>query len=208
MTLDEALADGAPPIVAILRGVRPEEAVAVGQALVDSGIRLIEVPFNSPDPCASIAALQSAFGDVAAVGGGTVLTVAAVDALAATGCNIMVTPNTDPAVITHGVSAGLDVVPGFSTASEAFTAIAAGARRLKLFPASAFGANYLTALREVLPQDIALWAVGGTGAANLGGWIDAGAEGIGVGGALYRAGAAASAVESRARSLVAAWRAL
>jgi 2-dehydro-3-deoxyphosphogalactonate aldolase len=207
MTVDDLLASGTAPIVAILRGVAPDEVLAIGEALVDAGIRLIEVPFNSPDPATSIRMLQQAFGDRAAIGGGTVLDIAAVEALAATGGTIMVTPNTNPAVIARGVELGLEPMPGFVTPSEAFQAIAAGARRLKLFPAVAFGPAYLKAVREILPKTVSVWAVGGTGADNLADWLAAGAEGIGVGGALYKPGDTAAVVGTRARALVAAWQA-
>ncbi len=207
MTVDDLLASGTAPIVAILRGVAPDAVVAIGDALVEAGIRLIEVPFNSPDPTTSIRMLQNRLGDRAAIGGGTVLDVAAVEALAATGGTIMVTPNTNPAVIARGVELGLEPMPGFVTPSEAFQAIAAGARRLKLFPAVALGPAYLKAVREVLPKHVRVWAVGGTGADNLAEWLAAGVEGIGVGGALYKPGDGAVVVGERARALVAAWQA-
>ena len=207
MTIDDMLAQGVPPVVAILRGVRPDEAEAVAGALIDAGIRLIEVPFNSPEPTVSIAAIQSAFGHEALIGAGTVLDADAVRALAETGATLMVTPNTNPAVIAQGVAAGLQPMPGFVTPSEAFAAIAAGARRLKLFPATAFGPSYLKAIGEVLPKHVRLWAVGGTGADNIGAWLAAGAEGIGVGGALFRPGDSVADVATKARNLVAAWRA-
>ena len=207
MTVDDLLASGTAPIVAILRGVAPDAVVAIGDALVEAGIRLIEVPFNSPDPTTSIRMLQDRLGDRSAIGGGTVLDVAAVEALAATGGTIMVTPNTNPAVIARGVELGLEPMPGFVTPSEAFQAIAAGARRLKLFPAVALGPAYLKAVREVLPKHVRVWAVGGTGADNLAEWLAAGVEGIGVGGALYKPGDGAAVVGERARALVAAWQA-
>ena len=207
VTIDAVLAAGAPPVIAILRGVRPDAAVAMAAALIAAGIRLIEVPFNSPDPIASIAAIQTAFGDRALIGAGTVPDRAAADALAATGARLMVTPHTDPALIAHAVAIGLEPVPGFVTPTEAFAAIAAGARRLKLFPASAHGPAYLAAIADVLPASVGLWAVGGTDAATLPGWLAAGAEGIGVGGALFRPGDGAERVAERAAALVAAWRA-
>ena len=207
MTIDDLLADGAPPVVAILRGLQPHEAVAVGAALVESGIRIIEVPLNSPDPLASIAALQSAFGDTALIGAGTVLSVEAAEGLHGVGGRIMVTPNTDPSVIARGVQLGLEVMPGFMTPSEAFAAINAGARRIKLFPAARLGTSYVKAVKDVLPRNVGVWAVGGTDAATIGEWLNAGCEGIGVGGALYRPGDSAAHVGEKARELVTAWKA-
>lgn len=206
MTLDALLADGAPPIAAILRGLKPAEAPAIGAALVDAGIRIIEVPFNSPDPLDSIIALQAEFGTRALIGGGTVLTVEAAEALHGAGGRIMVTPNTDPAVIVRGAELGLELLPGFMTPSEAFEAIRAGARRIKLFPAARLGTAYVKAIKDVLPKHVGVWAVGGTDADTIGEWLAAGCEGIGVGGALYRPGDSAELVGERARHLIAAWR--
>jgi 2-dehydro-3-deoxyphosphogalactonate aldolase len=208
MTLNALLADGAPPIAAILRGLRPDEAPVIGAALIDAGIRILEVPLNSPDPLESIATLQQAFGDRALIGGGTVLTVDAVEDLHRSGGRIMVTPNTDAAVIARGAELGLELLPGFMTPSEAFVAVKAGARRLKLFPAAQLGPAYIKAVKEVLPRHVGLWAVGGAGADTIGQWLAAGCEGIGVGGALYRPGDSADLVGDRAAALVAAWRAI
>lgn len=208
MTIDDLLADGAPPIAAILRGIRPDEAVDIAAALVDAGLRILEVPFNSPDPLASIAAMQAAFGDRAIIGGGTVLSVEAVEALHGAGGRIMVTPNTNTAVIARGAELGLELLPGFMTPSEAFAAIGAGARRIKLFPAARLGASYVKAIRDVLPRDVGVWAVGGTGADTIGEWLAGGCEGIGVGGALYRPGDDAKIVGQRGTELVAAWKAV
>ncbi len=208
MTLDDLLADGTPPVVAILRGLQPHEASAVGAALVEAGIRIIEVPFNSPDPLDSIAALQSEFGNRALIGGGTVLSVEAAEGLHGVGGRIMVTPNTDPQVIARGVQLGLEVMPGFMTPSEAFAAIKAGARRIKLFPAARLGTSYVKAVKDVLPRNVGVWAVGGTDAATIGEWLAAGCEGIGVGGALYRPGDSAAQVGEKARELVTAWKAV
>ena len=208
MTIDDILADGAPPVVAILRGVAPDTVVGIGEALVGAGIRLIEVPLNSPDPIEGIRRLVEAMGDRALCGAGTVLEPAMVDAVAGVGGKLLVTPNVNPAVIARGVELGMEPMPGFATPTEAFTAVAAGAKRLKLFPATGFGTGYLKAIREVLPAGVKAWAVGGTGTANIGEWLAAGAEGIGVGGALYKAGDHAATVSARAKALVDTWRAI
>ncbi|WP_242126320.1 2-dehydro-3-deoxy-6-phosphogalactonate aldolase [Sphingobium sp. Sx8-8] len=208
MTLDDLLADGAPPVCAILRGLRPEEALDMAAGLIEAGIRILEVPFNSPDPLKSIGAMQAEFGDRALIGGGTVLSVEAVDGLHGVGGRIMVTPNTDPQVIARGAQLGLELLPGFMTPSEAFAAIRAGARRIKLFPAARLGAAYVKAIRDVLPGHVGVWAVGGTGADTIGEWLAGGCEGIGVGGALYRPGDNAALVRDRGRALVAAWKAV
>lgn len=202
--LDKMLAAGAPPIVAILRGLKPEEAIAVSEAIIAAGVRIIEVPLNSPDPFESIAAMQGAFGQEALIGAGTVLDVANVDRLARTGARLMVTPNTDPDVIARGVGHRLEVMPGVLTPSEAFAAIKAGARRLKLFPASAMGPSYLKALREVLPAEVQVWAVGGVDASNIRDWLAAGADGVAVAGALYRPGDTPEQIGEKAARLVAA----
>jgi 2-dehydro-3-deoxyphosphogalactonate aldolase len=208
MTIDDILSDGTPPVVAILRGVKPDEVVRIGEALVAAGIRLIEVPLNSPDPIGGIRRLVEAMGDRALCGAGTVLEPKMVDAVAGVGGKLLVTPNVNAAVIARGVELGMEPMPGFATPTEAFTAVAAGAKRLKLFPATGFGAGYLKAIREVLPVGVKAWAVGGTGAGNIGEWLAAGCEGIGVGGALYKAGDDATTVGARAKALVEAWRAI
>jgi len=204
-TIDRLLENGAPPVIAILRGVTPAEVVAIGAALVAAGVRLIEVPLNSPDPFASIAALQAEFGGEALIGGGTVLDLPSVERLSQTGATLMVAPNADPDVIARAIALGLEPLPGFLTPSEAFAAIAAGARRLKLFPASSAGAAHLRALREVLPAEVGVWAVGGVDVDNLGAWIGAGAEGLALGGSLYRPGNSAAGVAGKATQIVAAW---
>lgn len=196
-----------PPIVAILRGVKPDEIVDIAAALVAAGIKGIEAPLNSPDPLESIARLSAAFGDQVLCGAGTVLTPQAVDDVAAAGGKLIVTPNTDPDVIRRAVELGLTVMPGFATPSEAFAAVKAGARALKLFPAGSFGPGHIKAIKDVLPKDVLVYAVGGVGAANLEPWRAAGVAGIGVGGEIYRPGYTAQEVGQRAAALVAAWNA-
>jgi 2-dehydro-3-deoxyphosphogalactonate aldolase len=146
--------------------------------------------------------MQDEFGDRALIGAGTVLDVAGVDSVAATGARLLVTPNTDPQVIARGVALGLEVMPGCLTPSEAFTAIRAGARRLKLFPAGTMGTAYLRALRDVLPGDVGVWAVGGVDAGNALEWLTAGAQGLAVGGGVFRPGDTAAEVGAKAASLV------
>ncbi len=207
MTINEALKAGAPPVVAILRGIRTDECVEIAEALIDAGIRLIEVPFNSPDPAGSIAAMAAALGERAAIGGGTVVNAAMAEALAEAGGRFMVSPNTEPQVLARARALGLDLLPGFLTPTEAFAAIAAGARDLKLFPGSVLGSAYVKAIREVLPADVRLWAVGGVGAANIAEYRAAGVFGIGAGGSLYRPGDSAADVGAKARALLGAWKA-
>lgn len=206
MRIDQLLAEGAPRVIAILRGVQPAEVVDIGAALLGAGIRMIEVPLNSPEPFASIAALQQAFGDRALIGAGTVLDTASADLLAQTGAGLLVAPNTDPAVIARGVGHGLEVMPGFLTPSEAFAAIGAGARRLKLFPAFVQGPAYVKALRDVLPADVGVWAVGGVDVGNIREWLAAGTEGAALSSALYRPGRSAAEVRASAERIVAALR--
>jgi 2-dehydro-3-deoxyphosphogalactonate aldolase len=202
--LDELLETGALPVIAILRGLRPEEALDIGAALVGAGIRVIEVPLNSPDPLASIARLADAFGDQALIGAGTVLEPAMAERLCTAGARLLVAPNCDPTVIGAAVAHGMDVLPGVLAPSEAFAAVAAGARRLKLFPASSVPASHVKALKDVLPAATGIWAVGGVNPDNAANWIQAGAEGVAVGSCLYRPGAASSDVASRAAELAAA----
>ena len=192
------------PIIAILRGVRPAAVVEIGEALVAAGITIIEVPLNSPDPFESIERLAAAIGTRAVVGAGTVLDGGGVRALAAAGGTLMVAPGSDPAVIAAGVRAGMAVVPGFFTPSEAFAAIAAGAHALKYFPADGGSPAMLKAMMAVLPAHIPVLAVGGVTPANLSEWRAAGAAGFGLGGALYKAGDDAIAVAAKAATFVAA----
>ena len=194
-----------PPLIAILRGIRPDEILDVAKALVDAGFRGIEVPLNSPDPLVSIKRLTERFGSECLCGAGTVLEAAQVDAVAAAGGTLIVTPNVDQAVIARSVELGLQPVPGFATATEAFSAIAAGATALKLFPASTYGVQHVKALRAVLPGT-KVFAVGGVGAHNLTEWAEAGIDGIGFGTDLYSPGRTAAEVGTRAAAIVSAWR--
>lgn len=206
MSLSSHLSKGAAPVIAILRGILPADALAVGEALLDSGISVIEVPLNSPEPLASIAQLQREFGADALIGAGTVLSAQQVAEVAAAGGQLIVSPNVNIEVIARARALGLESLPGFLTATEAFTAAAAGAAHLKLFPASSMGLGHLKAIREVLPRSIEVWAVGGAGAHDLSRWLHQGARGIGVGSSLYKPGDTAAVVGPRARALIEAWR--
>lgn len=190
------------PLVAIIRGVTPGEAEAVGRAIFDAGIRVIEVPLNSPDPFASIAALASAFGGDALIGAGTVLDPADVARVAEAGGRLIVSPNTSPPVIAAAVAAGFVSLPGAFTASEAFTALGAGATGLKLFPAEGASPSVLKALRAVLPKDAPVLAVGGISRDNMGPWVEAGADGFGLGSGLYTPGQSAEETAAKARAYV------
>lgn len=191
-------------LVAILRGIHPHEAIAIGQVLVDAGFRAIEVPLNSPDAYASIKKLSEVFGKNTLIGAGTVLQPDKVDQVASAGGKLIVTPNTNVSVIKRTKELGLTSMPGFATASEAFSAIDAGADGLKMFPAGAGGASTLGALKSVLPASISVYAVGGVGPANMQAFVDAGADGFGLGSNLYRPGASAGDVAAKARDAVTA----
>ena len=195
------------PVVAILRGVTPAQILGVAGALYGAGIRAIEVPLNSPDPFDSISLLAREFGTRCLVGAGTVMTRADVDKVGAAGGRLVVTPNTDPGVIAHGVKARMTVIPGFFTPSEGFAAIAAGARMLKLFPASSGGIGHLKAMLAVLPASVPVYAVGGVGADDMGVWKKAGAAGFGLGSELFKPGFTHEDVGARAARCVAAFRA-
>jgi 2-dehydro-3-deoxyphosphogalactonate aldolase len=205
MTLDEALAHSG--IIAILRGVSPDEILAVAEALYGAGVRVIEVPLNSPDPGQSIQRLAAAYRGRLVCGGGTILTEAQVERVAAAGGRLMVAPNTDPNVIRRAISLGMIPFPGFGTASEAFAAIAAGARYLKLFPASTYGVGHLKALKAVLPLDARVAPVGGIGPADIAPWRKAGAACFGIGSDIYKPGMAIDEIGRRAVELVQAERA-
>jgi 2-dehydro-3-deoxyphosphogalactonate aldolase len=206
MTLDDALA--ACPIVAILRGVRSEEVVPIAEALFQSGVRAVEVPLNSPNPLASVRRLVDRLGQDMACGAGTVLEMADVGRAAEAGAGFIVSPNTDGAVIRRAVAMGLEPAPGFATASEAFQAIGAGARHLKLFPAATYGPGHLRQLKAVLPDEVTVWAVGGVGAADLAPWWAAGARAFGIGSEIYIPGQSVAETSAKAAALVQAARAL
>jgi 2-dehydro-3-deoxyphosphogalactonate aldolase len=196
------------PLVAILRGVRPDEVEGVGDALVTAGFFAIEVPLNSPDPLESIARLARRYGPEVLVGAGTVLSPGQVAAVHAAGGTLVVAPNTDPVVIAAAAARDMITLPGFYTPTEAFAAIAAGATGLKLFPAEGASPQYLKALRAVLPPAMPLLAVGGVTPGNFGEWRAAGAQGAGLGSALYRAGSTPAEVAARAQEFVCAARPL
>jgi 2-dehydro-3-deoxyphosphogalactonate aldolase len=203
ITFDEAFATC--PLIAILRGVRPEEVEDIGAALVEAGFGLIETPLNSPDPLASIAILARRFGARAVIGAGTVLTIAQARAVAKAGGRLIVSPNMDARVIRETKKLGLASAPGVATASEAFAALKAGADILKLFPGEMLTPPVLKAMRAVLPPDVRLVPVGGVSPDNMASYRAAGAAGFGVGSMLYKPGDSAAVVGERARALVAMW---
>jgi 2-dehydro-3-deoxyphosphogalactonate aldolase len=192
------------PVIAILRGVKPHEAVAIGEALSGEGVAIVEVPLNSPQPIASIGRLARAFDDRLLIGAGTVMTVAQVGEIAAVGGKLIVTPHADATIVRAAKQQGLLAVPGCFTPTEAFAMLAAGADALKLFPAEAASPAVLRALRAVLPPATALLPVGGIGTDNIAGWREAGALGFGIGSAIYRPGDAPETVAAKARGLVSA----
>jgi len=206
MTLQAALAEC--PVVAILRGVRPDEAIDHAEALCAAGVRGVEVPLNSPEPLESVRKLAGVFGESMVVGAGTVLTAERVEAVADAGGRIVVAPSTSAEVIRRSVALGLDPIPGFATATEAFTAIAAGAQHLKLFPAVTYGPAHVKQLKAVLPPGAVVWAVGGVGPDSLQDWWTAGARAFGLGGEIYRAGQSVAETAEKAARVVAAARAL
>jgi 2-dehydro-3-deoxyphosphogalactonate aldolase len=195
------------PLVAILRGLHPDEAVAIGHALVDPGWRLIEVPLNSPQPLRSIEVLANTWPH-AFVGAGTVLTAQQVREVHAAGGQLVVAPNFDAEVVRAAVGLGMVCLPGVATATEAFAALAAGAHGLKLFPAEMIVPAAVKALRAVLPAHTVLLPVGGITPAGMAAYRAAGADGFGLGSALYKPGMTAAEVASNARAFIAAWRGL
>ena len=196
------------PLVAILRGITPAEAPAVAEALLAEHFDLIEIPLNSPEPYRSIAAVRRLAPARAFVGAGTVLTAAQVDAVAEAGGDLVVTPNSDPAVIARAKARGLLCLPGAATPSEAFAALAAGADGVKAFPAEMIAPAVVKAWSAVLPKGTPILPVGGITPDNMAPYVKAGAAGFGLGSALYKPGDGAEAVRAKAAAFRAAWRAL
>lgn len=190
------------PLVAIIRGVTPDEAAAIARALFDGGVRIVEVPLNSPEPFSSIERIAAELGEEALVGAGTVLDAADVPRVRDSGGRLIVSPNTNVEVIAATVEAGMVSSPGFFTPSEAFAAIDAGAHALKLFPAEAASPKVVNSMRAVLPKEIPLLVVGGVTPQSVAGWMEAGADGFGLGGGLYKPGQSAEETLAKARAYV------
>ncbi|MFT4054730.1 MAG: 2-dehydro-3-deoxy-6-phosphogalactonate aldolase [Novosphingobium sp.] len=203
--IDLASALAQLPLVAILRGIRSDEIEAAADVLVEAGFRLIEVPLNSPDPLVTIEKLARRVGDRAIVGAGTVLSAQQVAEVQNAGGAMIVSPNTDLAVIAESARRGLVSLPGYFTPSEAFAALAAGASGLKLFPAEAASPAVVKAQRAVLPKDVPLLAVGGISPTNMEPWRKAGADGFGLGSALYKAGLSTAEIAANAKAFARAW---
>jgi 2-dehydro-3-deoxyphosphogalactonate aldolase len=192
-------------IIAILRGITPDEALEVAAVLINAGVTKIEVPLNSPDPISSIARMQKQFGEEALIGAGTVTSVSQVVQVAATGARLIVSPNNDPSVIRATKAANMQSFPGVMTPTEVFSALASGADGLKLFPGELIGLAGLKAMRAVIPHEVPLFAVGGVSAYNMGDWIRSGATGFGIGSAIYKPGDSATVIAQKAREIVDAW---
>ena len=195
-----------PPLVAILRGLAPQDAQAAGAALFGAGFRLLEVPLNRPGALESIAILARMAPHDAIVGGGTMLSVADVEAVHAAGGRLMVAPNANPDVIARGAALGMLCAPGVATPTEGFAALAAGAHALKIFPAEMVGVAGLKAMKTVLPAGTPLWPVGGVTPGSIGTWLAAGATGFGIGSQLYCPGVDNDELAKRAAEFIAAWR--
>ncbi len=193
-------------IVAILRGVTPDEVVAVSQTLYDAGIRVVEVPLNSPEPFISIEKLSKTFAEKMIVGAGTVLSVQDVNVLKAHGGQISVSPDCNEATISRAVELGMVPLPGVFTPTEAFTAIRAGAKHLKLFPAEVASPQTIKAWKAVLPKNVKIYAVGGVTPENMGEWLAAGASGFGIGSSIFKPGMSMAKISESAHSLVSAWK--
>jgi 2-dehydro-3-deoxyphosphogalactonate aldolase len=194
------------PVVAILRGVTPARVEKVAEAIFEAGIRAIEVPLNSPEPFKSIALLAKRFGNEALTGAGTVTSPADVDRVADAGGRLAVSPHTDAAVIAHAVAKGLHPMPGVMTPSEAYAALNAGARDLKLFPATSLGIGHLKAMLVILPPTAKIYAVGGVNPANMKEWRAAGAAGFGLGSDLFKPDYDDTEIARRAKAAVEAFK--
>ncbi|AOX20728.1 2-dehydro-3-deoxy-6-phosphogalactonate aldolase [Kozakia baliensis] len=194
------------PLIAILRGVRPDEVLEIGEELIGAGFRAIEVPMNSPSPLESIKALQKRFGDQAMIGAGTVLSVEAVEEVGRAGGRLIVMPHGDVRIVAAAKARGMICTPGVATPTEGFAALGAGADALKLFPSEQLGPAVLKAWRSVFPKDVRFLPVGGITPDNMTPWLEAGAAGFGLGSALYRKGDTARAVGENARRFVSALR--
>lgn len=193
------------PLIAILRGVQPSEAVSIAGVILEAGIDKIEVPLNSPNPFDSIRAIAKKYGNQALIGAGTVLTVAQVKQVRAAGGQLVVSPNCDPNVIRATIAEGMQSWPGVFTPSEALTALKAGATGLKLFPGDMAGPNGLKAMRAILPIGTKVYAVGGTAPDNFSQWVEASANGFGLGTAIYKPGDTAEIVTIKAGAIVKAY---
>jgi 2-dehydro-3-deoxyphosphogalactonate aldolase len=191
------------PLIAIIRGVTPDESEAIGDALFEGGIRIVEVPLNSPDPLRSIEILAAKFGDRMLVGAGTVLAPDQVQKVKDVGGRIIVSPNMNTEVVAASAAAGLVSSPGYFTPSEAFAALGAGATALKLFPAEAASPAVLKAQLAVIPRDVPMIVVGGVKPDNMQPWMEAGATGFGLGSGLYKPGQSAAETLEKARAYVA-----
>lgn len=190
-------------LIAILRGIEPDQALPIAETLLDAGFDKIEVPLNSPEPLSSIEAMAKAFADQALIGAGTVLKPAQVEAVQTAGGRLIVSPDFHPDVVRRTKLLGMTSFPGVLTPSEAFGALRAGADGLKIFPCSIVGPSGLAAMRAVLPVEVQIYAVGGAGVENFKAWLDAGAQGFGIGSALYKPGMSVAEVGARARDIVA-----
>jgi len=205
MTMD--IDEFRPPLAAILRGLTPAEAPAVAETLFGCGFRILEVPLNRPGALECIEIIDGVKPPDALVGGGTVLRCEEVVAVYKHGGRVMIAPNFNAEVVRHAKSLGMFAIPGVATPTEALAALAAGADVVKWFPAEALGTAGLRSVKTILPEGARVWPVGGVSAGNLGDWVRAGADGFGIGGRLYEPGVQLAVLESRARELIAAWRA-
>ena len=193
------------PLIAILRGIQPSEAVSIADVILEAGIDKIEVPLNSPNPFDSIRAIAIKYGNQALIGAGTVLTVAQVKQVRAAGEQLVLSPNCDPNVIRATIAEGMQSWPGVFTPSEALTALKAGATGLKLFPGNMAGPNGLKAMRAILPIGTKVYAVGGTTPENFSKWVEASANGFGLGTAIYKPGDTVETVTIKAGAIVKAY---